>query len=481
MRLLKAREFHQIAGRAGRAGFDTLGTVIVQAPDHVIESEKAVAKAAGDPKKLRKLVRKKPPEGFVGWGKPTFERLVASEPEPLTSSFHVSHAMVLNVIERGGHVFANMRHLLTDNHETAAAQRAHIRRAIAIYRGLRAAGIVTQAGGVVRVVDELQLDFALNQPLSPFAVAAIELLDRTDPGYALDVVSVVESTLEDPRQVLYAQQDRVKSEAVAQMKADGLSYEERVALLEEITYPKPLAELLEVAFESYRKGHPWVADQRISPKSVLRDLYSQGMTFVEYVGYYGLARSEGLVLRYLADAYKALKQTVPDEAKTEELEDLIEWLAEMVRQVDSSLLDEWERLQNPDGEVAQNLPPAVTRNVRAFRVQVRNALFRRVELAALQRYEALRMLDPEVDWEVLEEYFDEYDEISTGPDARGPKMVVIEEGEKVWRVRQILADPEGDHDWGITAVVDLVESDEAGAAAVKVTGVGQFHSTGMDS
>jgi superfamily II RNA helicase len=484
MRLLKAREFHQIAGRAGRAGFDTLGTVIVQAPDHVIENEKAVAKAAGDPKKLRKLVRKKPPEGFVGWGKPTFDRLVASEPEPLTSSFHVSHAMVLNVIERGGDVFANMRHLLTDNHEPAAAQRAHIRRAVAIYRGLRAAGIVTQDGGLIRVVDELQLDFALNQPLSPFAVAAIELLDPTDPGYALDVVSVVESTLEDPRQVLYAQQDRARAEAVAQMKADGLSYEERVALIEEITYPKPLAHLLEVAFESYRKGHPWVADQRLSPKSVLRDLYSQGMTFVEYVGFYGLARSEGLVLRYLADAYKALKQTVPDEAKTEELEDLIEWLGEMVRQVDSSLLDEWERLQNPSAEVSFEQPQAVTRNVRALRVQVRNALFRRVELAAQRRYEALALLDPDVDWTVLDDYFDEYGEISTGPDARGPKMIVIEQGEKVWRVRQILADPEGDHDWGITAVVDLAESDEAGAAAVKVTGVGQFDAsqeTGMDS
>jgi superfamily II RNA helicase len=474
MRLLKAREFHQIAGRAGRAGFDTLGTVIVQAPDHVIENEKAVAKAAGDPKKLRKLVRKKPPGGFVGWGKPTFERLVVSEPEPLTSSFHVSHAMVLNVIERGGDVFSSMRHLLTDNHEPRAAQRGHIRRAIAIYRGLRTAGIVAQDGGSVRVVDELQLDFALNQPLSPFAVAAIELLDRTDLGYALDVVSVVESTLEDPRQVLYAQQDRAKAEAVAQMKADGLGYEERVALLEEITYPMPLAQLLEVAFESYRKGHPWVADQRLSPKSVVRDLYAQGMTFVEYISFYGLARSEGLVLRYLADAYKALRQTVPDEAKTDELNDLIEWLGELVRQVDSSLIDEWERLQNPAAEMVDQPPPAVTRNVRAFRVQVRNAMFRRVALAALRRYEALALLDPEVDWTVLDEYFEEYDEISTGPDARGPKMIVIEDGEKEWRVRQIFADPSSDHDWGITAVVDLAASDEAGAAVVRVTGVGQF-------
>lgn len=475
MRLLKAREFHQIAGRAGRAGFDTLGTVIVQAPDHVIENEKAVAKAAGDAKKLRKLVRRKPPEGFVGWGKPTFERLVAAEPEPLTSSFHVSHAMVLNVIERGGDAFANMRRLLTDNHEPAAAQRKHIRRAIAIYRGLRAAGIVAQTGDGIKVVDDLQLNFALNQPLSPFAVAAIELLSAQEPGYALDVVSVIESTLEDPRQVLYAQQDKAKGEAVAQMKADGIEYEERMALLEGITYPKPLAELLEVAFESYRKGHPWVADQRLSPKSVVRDLYENGMTFVEYVSFYGLARSEGLVLRYLADAYKALRQTVPDDAKTEELTDLIEWLGELVRQVDSSLLDEWEQLQNPSDPTAAPTPPAVTRNVRAFRVQVRNALFRRVELAALRRYEALEDLDPDVDWRsTLAAYFEEHDQMGTGPAARGPSLFLVEEGQDVWKARQIIDDPESYHDWSITAEVDLAESDAAGAAVVKVTGFGQF-------
>lgn len=469
IRLLKAREFHQIAGRAGRAGFDTLGTVVVQAPDHVIENEKAVAKAAGDAKKLRKLVRKKPPEGFVGWGMPTFERLVAAEPEPLTSSFHVSHAMVLNVIERGGDAFGNMRRLLTDNHEPASRQRAHIRRAIAIYRGLRAAGLVEQLDGQVRVVDDLQLDFALNQPLSPFAVAAIELLSAEDPGYPLGVVSIIESTLEDPRQVLYAQQDRAKAEAVAQMKADGIEYEQRMALLEDITYPKPMEQLLEVAFDSYRKGHPWVADQRLSPKSVVRDLYENGMSFVEYVSFYGLARSEGLVLRYLADAYRALRQTVPDDAKTEELSDLIEWLGEMVRQVDSSLLDEWERLQNPSAPALEAPPPAVTRNVRAFRVQVRNAMFRRVELASLRRYEALSELDPSVEWQTsLDAYYAEHDEILTGPDARGPKLIVIEEGPTVWKVRQIIDDPESHHDWSISATVDLAESDTAGAAVLRV-------------
>lgn len=469
MRLLKAREFHQIAGRAGRAGFDTLGTVIVQAPDHVIENEKSVAKAAGDAKKLRKLVKKKPPEGFVGWGQPTFERLVAADPEPLTSSFHVSHAMVLNVIERGGDTFEHMRHLLTDNHESPAAQRKHIRRAISIFRALRSAGLVEQEGREAFITDALQLGFALNQPLSPFAVAAIELLDVQSPSYVLDLVSIIESTLEDPRQILYAQQDRAKAEAVAQMKADGIEYEERMALLENITYPKPLNDLLDVAFESYRKGHPWVADQRLSPKSVVRDLTESGMTFVEYVSFYGLARSEGLVLRYLADAYRALRQTVPDDAKTEELIDLIEWLGETVRQVDSSLLDEWEQLQNPGSSPAEVAPPAVSRNVRALRVQVRNAMFRRVDLAARRRVYELEQLDPGVDWQsALDDYFDEHDSMGTGPDARGPKLLLIEQGPEVWKIQQIIDDPQAHHDWRITAELDLAESDEAGAAVIRV-------------
>ncbi|WP_018353094.1 DEAD/DEAH box helicase [Longispora albida] len=481
MRLLKAREFHQIAGRAGRAGFDTLGTVIVQAPEHVVENEKAVAKAAGDPKKLRKLVKKKPPEGFVGWGQPTFERLVGADPEPLTSSFHVSHSMVLNVVERGGDVFASMRHLLTDNHESPAAQRAHIRRAIAIYRALRTAGIVQQdENGQIKLTEDLQLGFALNQPLSPFAVAATELLSAEDPSYALDVVSIIESVLEDPRQILYAQQNKAKGEAVMQMKADGIEYEERMALLENITHPRPLAELLEAAFDSYRKSHPWVADQRLSPKSVVREMYEQGMTFGEYVSYYNLARSEGLVLRYLADAYRALRQTVPEDAKTEEIHDIVEWLGELVRQVDSSLLDEWEQLRNPGEEdtgrpPVDSTPPAVTRNVRAFRVLVRNALFRRVELAARSRYQELMDLDQGFDWRTaMEEYFDEHDTLGTGPDARGPALLMITQEKERWLVRQIFDDPEGDHDWGISAEVDLAASDEAGEAVIEITAVNRL-------
>jgi len=490
-RLLTAREFHQIAGRAGRAGFDTMGRVVVQAPEHVIENERALAKAGDDPKRRRKVVRRKPPEGMVSWGQPTFDRLVAAEPEPLRSSFVVSHAMLLNVISRPGNAFTAMKHLLRENDEDRAAQRRHVHRAIAIYRALLAGGVVERLdapdedGRCVRLTVDLQDDFALNQPLSPLALAAIELLDRESPEYPLDVLSVIESTLDNPRQVLAAQQFRARGEAVAAMKAEGIEYDERMELLEAVTYPKPQADLLEAAYDIYKRGHPWVADHELSPKSVARDLYERAMTFAEFITFYGLARSEGLVLRYLADAYKAMRQTVPEEARTEELADVIEWLGELVRQVDHSLIDEWEKLRNPVAEaehLAADRPPALTGNKRAFRVLVRNALFRRVELAALQRWDELGELEGDDGWDAsawadaLEPYFEEHAEIGTGADARGPAMLIIEErpDEGEWAVRQIFDDPAGDHDWGFSAAVDLAGSDETGVAVIRVLSVGQL-------
>ncbi|GAA1750705.1 DEAD/DEAH box helicase [Streptomonospora arabica] len=491
VRRLSAREFHQIAGRAGRAGYDTVGNVVLQAPEHVIENEKALAKVGDDPKKRRKVVRKKAPDGFVGWDQNTFEKLIAAEPEPLKSRFRVSNAMLLSVIARPGDCFAGMRHLLTDNHEDRPTQRRHISEAVAIYRSLIDGGIVERleepdgTGRVARLTVDLQPDFALNQPLSTFALAALELLDPAAPTYPLDVLTVVESTLDDPRQILGAQLNKARGEAVAQMKADGVEYEERMERLEEIEYPQPLEELLDHAYEVYRRGHPWVGDHPLRPKSVARDLYERAMTFTEYVGYYELARSEGLVLRYLASAYKALSQTVPEDAKTEELRDLIEWLGELVRQVDSSLLDEWEQLTNPAEddaaeEAAEERVKPVTANPRAFKVLVRNAMFRRVELAALGRYAELGRLDGEDGWDAeawesaMEDYFDEHDELGIGPDARGPAMLLIEERDGMWQVRQIFDDPSRDRDWGISAEVDLTASDEVGHAVVRVTGVNRY-------
>lgn len=491
-RMLKAREFHQIAGRAGRAGFDTSGAVVVQAPEHVIENHRALLKAGDDPKKQRKVQRKKPPEGFVTWTEEQFHRLVEAEPEPLVSRMRVSHSMLLNVLAREGDPYLAMRDLLRDNHEDPRRQARLSRRAIQIYRSLLTAGVVERLeepdadGRLVRLVEDLQFGFALNQALSPFALAAFSVLDPSSPTYALDVVSVVEATLDDPRQVLMAQQFKARGEAVGEMKAEGIEYDERMELLDDVSWPKPLQELLEAVFETYRQGHPWVAETPLSPKSVVRDMFERAMTFGEFVAYYGLSRSEGLVLRYLSDAFKALRQTVPDTSKTEELTDLIEWLGEVVRQTDSSLLDEWEQLSDPSydpsssdvgASAASSLEPRpITSNDRAFRVVVRNAMFRRVELAALRRWIDLGELDADAGWdadrwqEAIEDYFAEYDSIGTGPDARGPALLQITREPGRWLVRQVIDDPEGDHDWAITAEVDLAASDEAGEAVVSVTG-----------
>nr|WP_312887054.1 DUF3516 domain-containing protein [Actinocrinis puniceicyclus] len=508
VRLLRAREFHQIAGRAGRAGYDTIGYVAAQAPDHVIENERALAKIGDDPKRRRGYTRKKAPEGFIAWSEATFQKLIEAEPEPLVSRFQVTHAMLLAVIARPGDPFAAMRRLLTDNHEPKSAQRRHIHRAIAIYRSLLDAGVVErlaqpdETGRTVRLTVDLQQDFALNQALSTFALAAFDLLDPQSPSYALDVLSVVESTLDDPRQILAAQENKAKGEAVAEMKAAGVEYEERVERLAEISYPKPLAELLTHAYELYRRAHPWIGDHPLSPKAVVREMYEQAMTFSDYVATYQLARAEGIVLRYLADAYKTLRHTVPEHTKSEELHDLIEWLGEIVRQVDSSLVDEWEALTNPEAaaEIAatgDDAPPPVTANPRAFRVLVRNALFRRVELAAKDDADALADLDGEDalvmqelglaateewdgawsadDWdEALGEYYAQHEQILTGPDARGPKLLFVQEEElnsnqdRVWKVRQVIDDPAGDRDWMLTAEVDLGASDAAGRAVLRV-------------
>jgi len=428
MRQLSAREFHQVAGRAGRAGHDVAGDVVAEAPEHEIENARGAAKAGIDPKAKRKLVKKRAPEGFINWGPASFERLIVAEPETLTSSMQITAAMLINVIGRkDGDPFDNVRSLVFDNHEARPRQLELARRALGIFRTLKDAGVVEVVDGRARLTVELQPNFALNQPLSPFALAAFELLDAEEPTYALDMLSILESTLDDPRPVLSQQQFKARGEAVAAMKADGIEYDERMELLESVTWPKPLDELLEQAFETFASSQPWVRDFALSPKSVVRDLYERAMTFGEYVAFYQLTRSEGLVLRYLSDAYRAARQTIPETGKTEELRDLIEWLGELVRQVDSSLLDEWEALTNPvldpEAPIVPPAPTSVVTNKRAFTVLVRNELWRRVQLAALQRDDELVGLDPDAGWpEALDAYFDEHDAIGTGPDARSSRL-----------------------------------------------------------
>ena len=351
-RVLSVRDFQQISGRAGRRGFDTVGSVWVQAPEHAVENKRAEMRAAGDPKKLRKLVRKKPPErGYAHYDDKTLTRLWEGTPETLESSFDVTHAMMLNVLDRPGDGCAAMKRLLVDNHEPRSRQRRHIRKAVGVFRSLIDAEIVEvlpepdASGRPVRVNIDLQDEFRLNQPLGLFAVEAVSVLDPEAPDYHLQVLSVAESVLEDPMAVLLAQRDAARDELMTRMKEEGVEYEERMARLAEVAWPKPEAEFIEPAFDTFARHHPWVGHLQPSPKSVVRDMVEHADTFNQYVSRYGLKRSEGLVLRYLTDCYKALVQTVPAAAVDDRLAEVIEWLGELVREVDSSLLDEWERLR----------------------------------------------------------------------------------------------------------------------------------------
>ena len=484
-RILKSREFHQIAGRAGRAGYDTEGTVVVEAPEHEIENVKLRRKAGDDPKKLKKIRKKSARDGEVSWSEKTFERLTVAEPEQMTSQFRVSNSMLLNVLARHGDGYEHMKHLLRTNHDPRSKQNKDILTALELFRGLLNAGLVVRReegtdlyGRTYHLTQELPRDFALNQPLGPLALAALTLLDPESETFTLDVISVFEAILDDPRPILRAQESQARGEEIGRLKAEGVDYTERMALIEDVTYPKPLEEMLEDAYETFAKGNPWVKEFDISPKSVVRDMIEHAMTFSDLVATYSLARSEGVVLRYLTDAWRTLKHSVPTEYVTEQLEDVVEWLGELIRQVDSSLIDEWAQMSDEDTPISKEDlerelafgvedPTAVTANRRAFTVMVRNHFYRLVELFAFEREEQLdamtEYLEDAPDWpSLLDDYFDEYDDLDTGQASRGKEYFLLQDKGRQWQVRQILKDPEGDNSFSFVGTVDLDASDEAG-------------------
>jgi hypothetical protein len=394
--------------------------------------------------------------------------------------------MLLNVLDRPGNGCAALRRILTDNHESRPQQRDHIRQAIGMYRSLVSAGIVETLdepdtdNRLVRVNIDLQAEFDLTGALSPFVPDAVEFLDRDDINYALDVLTVVESVLENPSVVLARQRDKARDELFAELKREGVDYEERLARLDEVEWPKPLKEFLYTTFDAWAVHHPWLGQENLRPKSIVRDLYERAMTFREYVNYYGIKGSEGVLLRYLTDAFKGLQKTVPDSLWTSELEDVFEWLGALVRQVDSSLLDEWERLQNPEQLNEEIRPQAfdITTQTRAFQVMIRNATFRWIQLLSRADYTGLAqeaegdLSDPERIKEVVSAYWEDFNEVTTDAEARSSRWLVETARDQTQViVEQIVCDPEGFNEWRLRGVVELEASREAGEAVVKLTDI----------
>lgn len=483
--LLSVRDFRQISGRAGRKGFDDRGSVVVQAPEHVIENLKLEAKVGADPSKKKKLVRKKPPDrGYAHWDRATFDRLLTAPPEPLVSRFRVSHGMIVNVLSRPDGGCMALARLIDRCHDRRYDQRAHGRTALAMFRSLLEAGIVERRDGRASVNLDLQQDFSLNQTLSLYLLDTLPLLDPERETHALDLLTLVESILENPEVVLQKQLDHLKTEVISELKAKGVEYEERIAKLEELEYPKPNRDFIYDTFNAFAKKHPWVGAENIRPKSIARDMVERFMSFSEYVKEYGLERSEGLLLRYLSDVYKVLVQTVPQAERSEDVDELITFFGAMVRQVDSSLLDEWERMR--DGEVA---PPAlaarselepegsedVTRDTKGFTVLLRNELFRLIRALSRRDFgeaESVAQLKAAELERALGPFFEAHGALRTDPDARSPALLTLETGETRWDFAQVLLDPEDDNDWVIVGWVDISASREAGRPVIVVDRIG---------
>jgi superfamily II RNA helicase len=509
--LLSVREFKQISGRAGRRGFDDRGSVVAQAPEHIVEKRQAEKKSEVSGKRIRTV--KAPPKGEVFWTVETFQKLIARPPETLTSRFRLTHGMVLSLLQQdaadegAARNFASLRDLIARCHEDDGVKRRLAKQAAVLVRSLYRAGIIGLAGERpyrVVVAEDLQWDFSLHQALSLFALSALEELDPASPTYAVDALTVVESILEDPDVILRRQVDRAKGRLVAKLKEEGVPYEERMARLEEVTHPKPLADFLYGAFNEFRAAHPWTAGSDVSPKSIGREMFETFAGFSDYVKSYGIERSEGVLLRYLSQLYKTLDQTVPEAAKTDELWDVLGYFRSLVGETDASLLEEWERLRHPELLLAERAAPAaptkrveaswlteLLSNPRVFAARVRaeaqllvRALAKKDwEEAAERVYQSPKAAETagadEDRWDAerfeaaMVPFFDEYGELASGAEARLHHLTQLKStGPRQWEVTQTLLDPKGDHTWAIFAGIDLRDPSAPDGPILRIRRIG---------
>ena len=489
-KILSVRDFKQISGRAGRRGFDDIGYVVAQAPSHVVENIRLDAKASASAKK-KKFVKKKPPEnGFVAWNRDTFLKLQTSPPEALVSSFKLRHNLMLNVLGRADEDgCAELKHLIQISHETEASKKKIRKRARSMFTALVRGGVLTitppadrepgENSPKVKLHVDLQDDFTMNQALGLYLLETVPELDMESPEYALNVISLIEAILESPTVILRAQVYHLKTELINELKADGVEYDERMERLEQVTHPMPGKDFIYDTFNAFQVKHPWIESESIRPKSIAREMFEDYMSFEDYIRAYKLERSEAVLLRHLSEVYKVLSQTLPPALKTEELLEAETYFKEHLTSVDSSLIDEWEMMRNPDYVPAEKRAPSperqkpFTQDKLKFTRLVRNDVFTAVKhlshdniASFLECFEANR--DQETPWtaaridDLLNDYYNGRLRIRLDPDARNNKNCQIEKLTETnqWRVKQTLCDPDEKNDWELIVLVDLPQSDE---------------------
>ncbi|HEX7860272.1 MAG TPA: DUF3516 domain-containing protein [Verrucomicrobiae bacterium] len=502
--ILTARDFHQISGRAGRKGFDDQGWVVAQAPEHVIENARLERKAGGDEKKSKKIVKKKAPEGFVGWSKETFQRLIQSSPEALVSRFQVTHGILLNVLSRENEDgCAAMQRLIRDSHEPAHVKPKLRKRAWELFRALLDRKIIEfgpkEPGKKRRIIVNvaLQEDFSLDETLSLYLVDTIRLLDPNSPNYHLALLTLVESIVENPDIILRRQLDRVKQDKLSQLKMEGVPFEERMLQLENLEYPKPNRDFVYSTFNEFAAKHPWVGQENIRPKSIVREMVESYFTFSDYIREYDLQRTEGVLLRYLMNVFKVLDHTVPSAAKNDAITEIELFLRTMIRQVDSSLLDEWEKLRDPnfvakaatkEPTLAPSGPEDITRNTRNFTTLLRTDIFSIIRGLMYRNFEAaLENLDDLTDatgqpWtapkleRLMLDYHKDHERILLDNEARNLRHTYLKPADdnKTWLVQQTLVDPEAHNDWSVDLLIDLEKTRAAGKPHLRLMRVGRI-------